>query len=140
MTSPSSTIIIEDEELPPNWPSTDSQVQRSFQHTSPESPIEPNDTASGSIGPSRKRRRAAGKRSETLDTSFKKLRKTVDEKVKTLNQDIENLQQQVQELQNKLLLQEDRHQEELSQRRILDCRICYGQPDCWHIMLCGHMV
>lgn len=74
------------------------------------------------------------------DTSFKKLRKTVDEKVKTLNQDIENLQQQVQELQNKLLLQEDRHQEELSQRRILDCKICYGQPDCWHIMLCGHMV
>jgi hypothetical protein len=28
------------------------------------------------------------------DASFKKLRKTVDEKVKMLNQDIENLQQQ----------------------------------------------
>ncbi|OGE51287.1 hypothetical protein PENARI_c014G06875, partial [Penicillium arizonense] len=60
------------------------------------------------------------------DTSFKKLRKTVDEKVEKLNQDIEKLQQQVQELQNKLLLQEGWHQEELSQRRILDCKICYG--------------
>ncbi|KAJ6094242.1 hypothetical protein N7467_003087 [Penicillium canescens] len=64
---------------------------KSFQYTSPKSPIKPNDTASGSIGPSRKRRRAVGKRSKTLDTSFKKLRKTVDKKVKTLNQDIKNL-------------------------------------------------
>ncbi|KAJ5529061.1 hypothetical protein N7527_002454 [Penicillium freii] len=77
------------------------------------------------------------------DTCFKKLRKTFDQRdqeVENLEQEVEKQQKQVQELQSKLLLQEDRHQEELSRRRILDCKICYEQPDCWHNLLCGHMI
>lgn len=84
------------------------------------------------------------------DTCFKRLRKTFDKRdqeVEKLDQEVENLEQefekqqkQVQELQSKLLQQEDQHQEELSRRRILDCKICYKQPDCWYILLCGHMI
>ncbi|CAI7567058.1 unnamed protein product, partial [Penicillium palitans] len=69
------------------------------------------------------------------DTCFKRLRKAFDERdqeVENLDQEVENLEQevkkqqkQVQELQSKLLQQEDQHQEELSRRRILDCKICY---------------
>lgn len=71
--------------------------------------------------------------------AFKKLHKTVDHEV-------EKLRQQAQELRNELRLERDRHQklqEELSQQKkrlILDCKICYMQPDCWLTMLCGHMV
>ncbi|CAG7957519.1 unnamed protein product [Penicillium salamii] len=150
MTSPSSTIVIEDDELPPSWRSANLQVQRTSLRTSPEILIEPNDAASGSIEPSRKRKRAKRKQPDTLDTCFKKLRKTfdqrdqevekLDQKVENLEQEVEKQQKQVQELQSKLLLQEDRHQEELSRRRILDCKICYEQPDCWHNLLCGHMI
>ncbi|KAF3010383.1 hypothetical protein E8E15_000801 [Penicillium rubens] len=132
MTSPSSTIVIEDDELPPSWRSANLQVQRTSPRTSPEILIEPNDAASGSIEPSRKRKRAKRKQPDTLDTYFKKLRKTFDQRdqeVENLEQEVEKQQKQVQELQSKLLLQEDRHQEELSRRRILDCKICYEQPD-----------
>lgn len=74
------------------------------------------------------------------DTCFKRLRKTVDQTVEICDQKVEKLEKEVQELRNRLLLQEDRHQEELSRRRFLDCNICYEQPDCWHSLLCGHMI
>ncbi|KAJ5185812.1 hypothetical protein N7491_006316 [Penicillium cf. griseofulvum] len=67
MTSPSSTILIDDDELPPTWPLTDLRVL-----------VELNNAAGGSIELSRKRKRAEGKRSDSLDTCFKKLRKIVD--------------------------------------------------------------
>ncbi|KAJ5873273.1 hypothetical protein N7455_003816, partial [Penicillium solitum] len=140
MTSPSSTILIEDDELPPSWRSGNSQAQRTSPRTSLETLIEPNDATSGSMEPSRKRKRAKRKQPDTLDTCFKRLRKTFDKRdqeVEKLDQEVENLEQefekqqkQVQELQSKLLQQEDQHQEELSRRRILDCKICYKQPDC----------
>lgn len=66
MTSPSSTILIDDDELPPSWRPTDSHVQRTSPHTSPGILVEPSDAASGGTEPSRKRKRAEGKRSDTL--------------------------------------------------------------------------
>lgn len=66
MTSPSSTILIDDDELPPSWRPTDSHVQRTYPYTSPGILIEPSDAASGGTEPSRKRKRAEGKRSDTL--------------------------------------------------------------------------
>ncbi|KAJ5589603.1 hypothetical protein N7537_012281, partial [Penicillium hordei] len=155
ITSPSSTIIIEDNELPPSWRPTDSQVQRRSPRTSLRILIEPTDATSGRIEPSRKRKRAKGKQRDTLDTCFKKLRKTLDEEVESLDQEVEKLQKQVQELQGKLLLQEERHQEELQSKlllqkdqhqeelsriRILNCNICYEQPDRWHARACGHLI
>ncbi|KAJ5705553.1 hypothetical protein N7536_001242 [Penicillium majusculum] len=140
MTSLSSTILIEDNELPPSWRPTDSQVQRRSPYTSLGILIEPTDATSGSIEPSRKRKRAKGKQRDTLDTCFKKLRKTLDEEVESLDQEVEKLQKQVQELQSKLLLQKDQHQEELSRIRILNCDICYEQPDRWHARACGHLI
>ncbi|CAG7975528.1 unnamed protein product [Penicillium salamii] len=143
MVSSSSTILIEDDELPPSWRSSNSQVQRTSPRTSLNILIEPNDATSGSIEPSPKRKRAKRKQPNTLDTYFKKLRKTFDQRdqeVENLEQEVEKQQKLVQELQSKLLLQEDRHREELSRRRILDCKICYEQPDCWHILLCGHII
>ncbi|KAJ5531382.1 hypothetical protein N7527_004775 [Penicillium freii] len=73
MTSPSSTILIEDDELPPSWRSANSQVERTSPRTSPEILIEPNDATSGSIEPSPRRKRAKRKQPDTLDTCFKKL-------------------------------------------------------------------
>ncbi|KAJ5593092.1 hypothetical protein N7537_009996 [Penicillium hordei] len=151
MTSPTSTILIEDDELPPSWRPTDSQVQRTSPRTSLEILIRPNDATSGE--PSRKRKRV-NKLPGTLDTCFKKLRKTfdqeietrdrkvedLDQKVEDLSQEVEKLEKQVQDLQRELLLQNDRHQEELSRRRILECKICLEQPDGWHYLLCGHML
>ncbi|OQE57442.1 hypothetical protein PENNAL_c0402G04862 [Penicillium nalgiovense] len=95
MTSPSSTILIEDDELPPSWRSGNSQAQRTSPRTSLETPIEPNDATSGSIEPSRKRKRAKRKQPDTLDTCFKRLRKTFDERdqeVEKLDQEVENLE------------------------------------------------
>ncbi|KAJ5491937.1 hypothetical protein PEX2_084880 [Penicillium expansum] len=116
MTSPSSTILIEDDELPLSWRPTDSQVQRRSPRTSLEVLIEPNDAASGSIESSRKRKRTKGTHRDTLDTCFKKLRKTLDEEVGYRDQELERLQKQVQEIESKLLLQEERHEEELQSR------------------------
>ncbi|KGO50099.1 hypothetical protein PEX2_055700 [Penicillium expansum] len=170
MTSPSSTILIEDDELPLSWRPTDSQVQRRSPRTSLEVLIEPNDAASGSIEPSRKRKRAKGKGRDTLDTCFRKLRKTFDEELGYFDQEVERLQQKFQEIERKLLLQEERYQEELrsklilqeerhqeelqrelllqaeqhevalSQIRTLRCIICYEQPDRWHVRACGHLI
>ncbi|KAJ5967152.1 hypothetical protein N7501_003400 [Penicillium viridicatum] len=66
MTSPSSTILIDDDELPPGWRPTDSQVQRTSPRTSLGILIEPNDAATRSIDSSRKRKRAKGKQPDTL--------------------------------------------------------------------------
>ena len=50
-----------------------------------------------------------------------------------------------QKLQEELQQEQERHQknkEELrraSQRRILECPICFEQPDCWVTLLCGHL-
>ncbi|KAJ5882304.1 uncharacterized protein N7529_000976 [Penicillium soppii] len=140
MASPSSTIIIEDDELPPNWRPSDPQFQGTSPRTSAEDTIvERTHAASGGIEPSRKRTRAAKQRPDTLDVSFKKLRRTVDQKFEKLEREAEKLQQKIQELQNELLQKEEQHQEELLGRRMLDCKICYEQPDCWGTMLCGHM-
>ncbi|OQE24858.1 hypothetical protein PENFLA_c009G11054 [Penicillium flavigenum] len=95
MTSPSSTIVIEDDELPPSWRSANSHVQRTSPRTSPEILTEPNDAAIGSIEPSRKRKRAKGKQRDTLDTCFKRLRKTLDEEVESLDQEVKKLQKQI---------------------------------------------
>ncbi|KAJ5607197.1 hypothetical protein N7537_003816 [Penicillium hordei] len=87
MTSPSSTILIEDDELPPSW--------RTSLRISLKTPIELNDATSGSIEPSRKRKRAKRKQPNTLDTCFKRLRKTFDERdqeVEKLDQEVENLE------------------------------------------------
>ncbi|KAJ5944582.1 hypothetical protein N7516_004750 [Penicillium verrucosum] len=75
--------------------------------------IKPNDTTSSSIESSYKRKRAKRKQPNTLDTYFKRLRRTFnkrDQEVKKLDQEVENLekevkkqQKQVQELQSKLL-------------------------------------
>ncbi|OQD83910.1 hypothetical protein PENSOL_c137G01906 [Penicillium solitum] len=46
ITNPSSTILIEDDELRPSWRSANSQVQRTSPRTSPEILIEPNDATS----------------------------------------------------------------------------------------------
>ncbi|KAJ5442205.1 hypothetical protein N7445_005212, partial [Penicillium cf. griseofulvum] len=145
------TIYLKEEPLKYNYFVQSSRAQRTSPHTSLKTPIEPNDTTSGSIEPSRKRKRAKRKQPNTLtlrfpkliidqDTYFKRLRKTfnerdqevekLDQEVKNLEQEVKKQQKQVQELQSKLLQQEDQHQEELSRRYILDCKIYYKQPDC----------
>lgn len=74
MTSLSSTIIIEDEEHAPHRPPIDPQIRRISPNTSPENPtIEPNDTTSGSIMPSRKRKRGEEKQSNILVQASKTL-------------------------------------------------------------------
>ncbi|KAJ5202326.1 hypothetical protein N7449_004405 [Penicillium cf. viridicatum] len=84
MTSPLSTILIDDDELPPSW--------RTSLLISLGILAEPNDAASGSTELSRKRKRTEGKRSDTLDTCFKKLRKIVDQAVASCDQKVENLE------------------------------------------------
>ncbi|KAJ5676447.1 hypothetical protein N7536_012619 [Penicillium majusculum] len=89
MTSPLSTILIKDDELPPSW--------RTSPRISLETLIEPNDATSGSMEPSRKRKRAKRKQPDTLDTCFKRLRKIFDKRdqeVEKLDQEVENLEQE----------------------------------------------
>ncbi|KAJ5882302.1 uncharacterized protein N7529_000974, partial [Penicillium soppii] len=103
MASPSSTIVIEDDELPPNWRS-DLQFQETTPHISAEHPmIQQSDAASGS-----KREPP-----DTLDFLFQKLRMAVEQH---LERHVERLQQQAQELHEKLVEQEEQHQKQLSRR------------------------
>ncbi|KAJ5588744.1 hypothetical protein N7537_011422, partial [Penicillium hordei] len=141
MTSSERTIIIDDDELPPSWRPTDSQAQITSPCISLQIPIPPSDATSGSTKPSSKRRRVS-RTLDTLDTCLRKLRNTVDQKdqeIEMLGQKLEDRDQEVEKLQKQvqeLLLQE----EELSQRRILECKICLEQSDGWKLRLCGHML
>jgi rubrerythrin len=73
------------------------------------------------------------------DDAFEELRKTVSHKM-------QRLQEKNRMLRDELRQERKRHQkteEELSQqreKRILECKICYMQPDRWVFILCGHMV
>ncbi|KAJ5630661.1 uncharacterized protein N7484_010761, partial [Penicillium longicatenatum] len=75
----------------------------------------------------------------STDNAFKELRKTVSHKM-------QRLQEKNRMLRDELRQEKERHQkteEELSQqreKRILECKICYMQPDRWVFILCGHMV
>ncbi|KAJ5199438.1 hypothetical protein N7472_004642, partial [Penicillium cf. griseofulvum] len=101
------TIYLKEEPLKCNWYKRlgNSQAQRTSLHTSLKTPIEPNDTTSGSIELSRKRKRAKRKQPNTLDTYFKRLHKTFDERdqeVKKLDQEVKNLEQEVKKQQKQV--------------------------------------
>ncbi|KAJ5971818.1 uncharacterized protein N7479_001736 [Penicillium vulpinum] len=143
MASPSDTIIItDDEELPSLEPGSSrprrvprlDYCYRDFESMIVESVADETDTI-----PSRKRKRTETKEPSTLENAVEELRGAVSHKM-------QRLQDKNRILRDELRQERERHQktqEELSQQRekhILECKICYMQPDRWVLILCGHMV
>ncbi|KAJ6001658.1 hypothetical protein N7499_008851 [Penicillium canescens] len=138
MASHSDAIIIADDERLPNPEPGTSRPhrgpRRDYSYPDFESMVFSDDAAD--TAPSRKRKRTETEESSTLDRAFKKLRKALDH-------DIQQLRQTNIILREDIRLERNGHQktqEELSQLRKLDCKICYMQPDRWVTLLCGHMV
>jgi rubrerythrin len=73
------------------------------------------------------------------DKAFEELRKATSHK-------LQRLEEKNQLLQDELRLERERYQkaqQELSEQRkrlIMECKICYKQPDRWMTILCGHMI
>ncbi|KAJ5142460.1 uncharacterized protein N7515_001247 [Penicillium bovifimosum] len=143
MASPSDTIIItDDEELPSLEPDSPRPRRaprcdysyREFENMIVEAVGDETETT-----PSRKRKRIETNEPSALDNAFGELRKAVSHKM-------QRLQEKNRKLRDELCQERQRHQkteEELSQqreKRILECKICYMQPDRWMFVLCGHMV
>lgn len=143
MASSFDTIVIADDEEFPSLEPGSSRPQRAprrdYSYRDFESMIIESVNAEADPTPSRKRRRTETKEPSALDDAFGGLRKALD-------REIQLLQERNRMLRDELRLEREGHQktqEELSQqreRRILDCRICYIQPDRWVTILCGHMV
>ncbi|KAF9882691.1 hypothetical protein FE257_005523 [Aspergillus nanangensis] len=144
MTTPSSTIIItDDEELPrlepdssrPRWVPRGGYSYQDFESSIVEAVDGETDTT-----PSRKRKRNETKEPSALDNALEEVRRTV-------SHEIQRLQEKNRILRDELLQERKNHkktEEELSQqreKRILECKICYIQPDYWAAFIqCGHMV
>ncbi|PYH76329.1 hypothetical protein BO82DRAFT_208027 [Aspergillus uvarum CBS 121591] len=152
MASPFDTIIItDDEELPslepgssqPRRASCRDYSYRKFENLVVEAVNETETT------PSHKCKRTETKEPSALDNAFEELRKAVNHKIKQLQEKNRNLRdelhQERERHQKELFQVKEEHQktqEELSQqreKRVLECNICYRQPDRWVVIQCGHM-
>ncbi|KAJ5768141.1 hypothetical protein N7533_000724 [Penicillium manginii] len=161
MTSPSDTILIDDEEestsLEPGSSRLRTGARPDYSYQKFENMIDALVDKEGDTTPSRKRRRT-----ETDETSvfvsvshnfhaliflgliiyqeniFKKLGKTVRHKIQQLQDRTQVLQDELrQERKSHRKTQGELYQER--QKRNFKCKICYEQPDRWVTISCGHM-
>ncbi|CAG8902302.1 unnamed protein product [Penicillium egyptiacum] len=142
MASHSNTIIIaDDEELPSLQPGGSrprggprcDYSYREFEHMFGETDDETDTT------PSRKRKRTEMKEPSALDNAFKELQKAIRHKM-------QRLREKKRMLRDELRQERERHRKTLEEasrqreRRVLECKICYTQPDRWVTIVCGHMI
>ncbi|CAI7614591.1 unnamed protein product [Penicillium viridicatum] len=103
------------------------------------------------IPPSRKRKRTETE-SSILDNVFKNVRNAVDDEIQRLRDKNRALQEELrQEREERQKVEEEVHrgreerqkmEEQLSRERdrlVLECKICYMQPDIWRTLSCGHL-
>ncbi|KAJ6024789.1 hypothetical protein N7540_005586 [Penicillium herquei] len=83
----------------------------------------------------------------SLDEEFSKLRRRIDRSLEEKLENVrKNMQREIENLRQEVDREQESHrktQAELSRykdRLIMECKICYAQPDCWLTLLCGHML
>ncbi|KAJ5255839.1 hypothetical protein N7497_001549 [Penicillium chrysogenum] len=140
MASRSNTIIIADDEELPNLQPGGSRPRRAprhnYNHEDSESMFI---DAADDETRSRKRKRTEKKKPSALDNAFQLLNKEVRHEVKRLKKENRMRQDELrQEKERYQKAQADLSRER--ERRVLECKICYMQPDHWVTILCGHMV
>ncbi|CAG8091507.1 unnamed protein product [Penicillium nalgiovense] len=141
MASPSDTIVIVDDEIFQSFEPGDSRPRRGprrdYRYRDFESMIIESNADEVDTTPSRKRKRTESKEL-SMDNAFEELRKAVD-------REIQLLEEKKRMLQDQLHLEREAHKQtqgmlSKEKERLIECMICYMQPDHWVTILCGHMV